>query len=474
MDSVSKEYQDLLDGVQYQGSDGLQKSQIKAHTRRTKSGKTVLVKEHEDKRPTASERAMVRHKELSSASPGPQKNRDKESADSKEKIEVRRKMKDIADQASNKADKSGDKNDHRRAAIYHNDAARYPHTTEHLARYHKEMEDYHRERAGFDSHEWDKKKGIGYGKRMATLEEAKEREAQKRKEGRPAKQRNKIPHVDSAPKDYEGPVKTDSGAEYRYNTTNRYNKDKKLGWRTKEHPEDRYQARIKEFEDMKADLQAGRITPRRVVGTGGTKKTAMSWIEDELQQSKADLREVAAKKIPRHNVKPVAEKQAEKTKKTPQKRITKEGADHLFGKDRKMQKSLVHAFKRVLKNGMTVFVKEHSDKRPAPKPRSDEESRATFKELGAAARERAKDAKPIKAPKQALADLSVESLNRLRYKLGGLTHKSLMNVHLGRPLFYWLAAIDAELGKREQSMAKSMTRTVKTRGGRLLILPARG
>ena len=149
-----------------------------------------------------------------------------------------------------------------------------------------------------------------------------------------------LPTSENIDKQYEGPfVASYFGGpkkiQYRVHTANRKYPDKApFGWNLDKHPEDEYSDKVKEYEQMKADLNRGTITHRRVQGRGATKKTAMAWIEDTIQGAKADLAEVTAKKIPRHSGELPKENPAEKPKKEPQQRVSKEGADHLFGKDK--------------------------------------------------------------------------------------------------------------------------------------------
>lgn len=117
-----------------------------------------------------------------------------------------------------------------------------------------------------------------------------------------------------------------------------------------------------------------------------------------------------------------------------------------------LEKSVVTAFTRILKTGKKVFVKEHQNKVVShPK---DDTSEKTIASLGAAAKERAKDAKPVRTVKEIVRGATTERLQQLRHKLGGTTHRVLLTSYKGRPLHYWLAAVDAELAERT-AMAKS-------------------
>lgn len=118
---------------------------------------------------------------------------------------------------------------------------------------------------------------------------------------------------------------------------------------------------------------------------------------------------------------------------------------------RHLEKSLIHAFTRVLQ-GKPVYVKQHTDIRQ-PQPRDDSASTATLSQLGAAARERSKDAKPVKTVRDVIAGLSIEKLTLLRDRLGALPHSRLLNEVQGRPLHFWLATVDRELGLRESAHA---------------------
>lgn len=115
-----------------------------------------------------------------------------------------------------------------------------------------------------------------------------------------------------------------------------------------------------------------------------------------------------------------------------------------------LNKSLIHAFKRLLSSGKQVMVAEHNDNR---QPRGDFASTSLMAGLGQAAKEAAAQAKPVVPFFQALKKLPVDRLNKMRNKLGGLSHKTLMKEHNGRPLHFWLAAIDGELGRREGATA---------------------
>jgi hypothetical protein len=121
--------------------------------------------------------------------------------------------------------------------------------------------------------------------------------------------------------------------------------------------------------------------------------------------------------------------------------------DWMEKSEEEIEKSLVSAFTRVLKNGTKVFVKDHNTKVVA-KPKTDAESKAAIASLGASAKERHAQAKPFKPMKQLLKEASTERLEQLRYRLGGTTHKVLLTKYKGHPLLHWLANVDRELGER--------------------------
>jgi hypothetical protein len=139
---------------------GVKKSHVAGHMRQTKGGKVVAVREHEDSRPVTA---------------------------TKEQAAGMRVHKEAADRASDKADDSGSAADHAEAAKEHKRAHEAALERHPVKRYHKEMAEYHEAAAAkagehgdhgskkFDPSEFDKERGIGYGKRMATEEEAKER-----------------------------------------------------------------------------------------------------------------------------------------------------------------------------------------------------------------------------------------------------------------------------------------------------------
>ena len=73
---------------------------------------------------------------------------------------------------------------------------------------------------------------------------------------------------------------------------------------------------------------------------------------------------------------------------------------------------------------------------------------ASSSSLGAAAKERTDDAKPVKTVREIIAGLSLDKLENLRSRLGSLPHSRLLQEVQGRSLLFWLAAVDRELGIR--------------------------
>ena len=160
--------------------------------------------------------------------------------------------------------------------------------------------------------------------------------------------KDSLPKHDAIPAGYEGPFHREDGeVGYKYSTTNHSNPEKRLNWSSKEHPEDRYAAELADHEKTKADLLAGRITPRRVVGggykPGAAKKAALEWLDGRISDAKKDLAEVKAKGVRRHDPNDrLAKPEPEKEKKSPQKRMSKEDGEHLFGKKKGVRKSIAN------------------------------------------------------------------------------------------------------------------------------------
>ena len=74
----------------------------------------------------------------------------------------------------------------------------------------------------------------------------------------------------------------------------------------------------------------------------------------------------------------------------------------------------------------------------------------TGKKVAVSAFER-DERRKVEAKKEpySLKKIPTDRLHLLRHKLGGLKHKTLTEmIHRGKPLMFWLAAVDSELGRR--------------------------
>lgn len=71
------------------------------------------------------------------------------------------------------------------------------------------------------------------------------------------------------------------------------------------HPEDHFSEEVSRYQEMLSDLNARRITPRSVIGTGykgNTRKIAEAWINERLEDARRKLAETKAKRIKRFTI----------------------------------------------------------------------------------------------------------------------------------------------------------------------------